>query len=151
VDREVRKRLIDLSQMKHMSRGDGLARLLDIVGSDWDPSINIEKNLVNGGSETVNFNCPTPEGHFPDTKKCNVYYQCSNGTPTRQSCQQGLKYNVLTNQCDWEANVDCSLNSDPRMMTQHAGPTPRPQIQDFQPPFIAEQMVPFSQFFDFQS
>ena len=42
------------------------------------------------------------------------------------------RYNVLTNQCDWEASVDCSLNSDPRMLNQHVGPTPRPQLTSLQ-------------------
>ena len=42
------------------------------------------------------------------------------------------RYNVLTNQCDWKASVDCSLNSDPRMLNQHVGPTPRPQLTALQ-------------------
>ena len=43
-----------------------------------------------------------------------------------------FRYNVLTNQCDWKASVDCSLNSDPRMLNQHVGPTPRPQLTALQ-------------------
>jgi len=121
---------------------------MDIAGSDWDLSVSIQENLVNGGSEVSDYSCPTSEGHFPDTEKCNVYYQCANGIATKQSCGAGLKYNVLTNQCDWETSVDCSLNRDPRMLTQHAGPSPRPQVApNFQPPFTAQTAAPFSNFF----
>ena len=109
-----------------------------------------------GGQGDTDYECPAPEGHFPDVDKCHVYYQCANGIATRQSCGAGLKwvglynqiqhlvsrgttcwhvvfrYNVLTNQCDWKASVDCSLNSDPRMLNQHVGPTPRPQLTALQ-------------------
>ena len=50
---------------------------MDIAGSDWDLSVSIQENLVNGGSEVSDYSCPTSEGHFPDTEKCNVYYQCA--------------------------------------------------------------------------
>jgi len=156
-ERAPRRQLTDLSKMKHMTRNDALARLMDIAGADWDLSVSIEKNLV-GGPEKSNYECPTPEGHFPDMDKCHVYYQCANGIATKQSCGAGLKYNVVTNQCDWEASVDCSLNKDPRMLNQHAGPSPRPQLSPFQQEqqqqeaftsgFTAFQQ-PFSTFFRF--
>jgi len=156
-ERAPRRQLTDLSKMKHMTRNDALARLMDIAGADWDLSVSIEKNLV-GGPEKSNYECPTPEGHFPDMDKCHVYYQCSGGVATKQKCPSGLKYNVLTNQCDWEASVDCSLNKDPRMLNQHAGPSPRPQLSPFQQEqqqqeaftsgFTAFQQ-PFSTFFRF--
>ena len=48
--------------MKHMSRNDALARLMDIAGSDWDLSVSIEQNLVGGAGEgSSDFDCPTPE------------------------------------------------------------------------------------------
>ena len=56
------------------------------------------------------------------------------------------RYNVLTNQCDWEASVDCSLNSDPRMLNQHVGPTPRPQLTALQ----QQQRSPFQESNSFQ-
>ena len=91
-DREPRKQLSDLSKMKHMSRNDALARLMDIAGSDWDLSVSIEQNLVGGAGEgSSDFDCPTPEGHFPDQERCHVYYQCSNGIANKQKCPAGLK------------------------------------------------------------
>ena len=90
--------------MKHMSRNDALARLMDIAGSDWDLSSSIQENLVSksnwsppiidaqvGGQGDTDYECPAPEGHFPDVDKCHVYYQCANGIATRQSCGAGLK------------------------------------------------------------
>ena len=58
------------------------------------------------------------------------------------------RYNVLTNQCDWEASVDCSLNSDPRMLNQHVGPTPRPQLTALQQQ--QQQRSPFQESNSFQ-
>ena len=26
------------------------------------------------------------------------------------TCQQGLLYNMVTNMCDWQQNVDCEVN-----------------------------------------
>jgi len=106
---------IDPSQMHHMRKDDALRMLMDIAGDNWDAEISIEKNLVDTGG-AVDYQCPFTEGHFPDTKKCSVYYQCSNGTPTKHTCQPGLAWNMLTNQCDWEANVDCRLNTNPGIL-----------------------------------
>ena len=49
----------------------------------------------------------------PNYCALQVYYQCAHGTSTKYHCQGGLKWNVNTDQCDWETNVDCSLNSVP--------------------------------------
>merc|ERR1712083_192709 len=144
-DREPRRQLADPSKMNHLAKNDALARLMDIAGSDWDLSSTIQENLVGGQGDT-DYDCRAPEGHFPDVDKCHVYYQCANGIATRQSCGAGLKYNVLTNQCDWEASVDCSLNSDPRMLNQHVGPTPRPQLTALQ----QQQRNPFQESNSFQ-
>ena len=56
------------------------------------------------------FVCPALSGHFPDPDTCSVYYTCAGGSSHRNTCQTGLMYNSLTNQCDWEASVDCSIN-----------------------------------------
>ena len=76
--------------MNHLTRNDALARLMDIAGSDWDLSVSIEQNLV-GGESGSDFDCPTPEGHFPDQERCHIYYQCSNGIANKQKCPSGLK------------------------------------------------------------
>lgn len=126
-----------------MSRKAALASLMVIAGSDWDLSQSIEQNLL-AGPEKSDYSCPAPEGHFPDQKKCNVYYQCSGGVANKTTCPNGLKYNVLTNQCDWETSVDCSLNSSPGMLARHSGPSPSP-AQPSQParlPFTALGPVP---------
>ena len=90
VEREPRRQLTDLSQMKHMSRKAALASLMVIAGSDWDLSQSIEQNLL-AGPEKSDYSCPAPEGHFPDQKKCDVYYQCSGGVSNKQTCPKGLK------------------------------------------------------------
>ena len=58
----------------------------------------------------TSFVCPALSGHFPDPDTCSVYYTCAGGTARRNTCQSGLMYNSRTNQCDWEASVDCAVN-----------------------------------------
>ena len=93
-----------------MPKSAALKRLYEIAGDDWDADgEGIHKAL----SKPSNFACPAPEGHFPSPDSCDVYYQCAHGSATQYECQAGLKWNVVTNQCDWEANVDCSINTRP--------------------------------------
>ena len=87
-----------------------LKALYDIAGKDWDPSRRLDKSL---NAVLTKFKCPAAEGHFPDPEDCGVYYQCAHGASTRYDCTAGLKWNVASNQCDWEANVDCGLNRKP--------------------------------------
>jgi len=108
-ERPVHTKITDPSKMKHMAKKDALQLLIGIAGDDWDVELGIEQNLLDTSGKT-DFICPSFEGHFPDPDQCSVYYQCSSGTPTKNTCQSGLQWNLLTNQCDWEANVDCSLN-----------------------------------------
>ena len=91
-----------------MPKSDALQRLMAIAGDDWDMEIGIQKNLLDTSSS--NFICPGPEGHFPDPESCAVYYQCAQGTPHKHTCEAGLKWNMINNQCDWEQNVDCRRN-----------------------------------------
>ena len=62
-----------------------------------------------------------------------MYYQCAHSVPTRNSCQSDLKWeqfpisplsylshpswNMLTNQCDWQSNVDCRFNKNPALLS----------------------------------
>ena len=84
VEREPRRQLTDLSQMKHMLRKAALASLMAIAGSDWDLSQSIEQNLL-AGPEKSDYSFPAPEGHCPDQQKCDVYYQCSGGSEVRNN------------------------------------------------------------------
>ena len=79
-----------------------LDNLMAIAGYDWD--------LTTGGSPGPGpevFQCPALEGHFRSPTDCAVYYQCAQGRAHRRSCDTGLAYNGLTNQCDWPENVKC--------------------------------------------
>ena len=87
-------------------RSSALENLLAIAGPDWDSNLHVSKAT----STVSDFKCPAVEGHFPDPEVCGVYYQCAGGTAHAQTCQPGLKWNVLINLCDWEDNVDCDFN-----------------------------------------
>jgi hypothetical protein len=93
-----------------MPKSAALKALYAIAGDDWDVAEGINKSLVKAQH---NFKCPAPEGHFPDPSNCGVYYQCAHGTSTQYECQAGLMWNVVSNQCDWAANVDCQINTRP--------------------------------------
>jgi len=85
-----------------------------IAGKDWDAGANILQSL---NRAQVSFTCPAAEGHFPDEEDCSVYYQCAHSVPTRNSCQSDLNWNMLTNQCDWQSNVDCRFNKNPALLS----------------------------------
>ena len=86
------------------TKSSALSRLLAIAGDDWDLQTGLEDDMV------TPFTCPDTGGYYPDTGDCSVYYQCYQGTAHRNNCQAGLRWNTLTNMCDWEQNVDCSNN-----------------------------------------
>ena len=97
--------LISLLSLSHF-RSAALENLLAIAGADWDSNLHVSKAT----STVSDFKCPAEEGHFPDPEVCGVYCQCAGGTANAQTCQPGLKWNVLINICDWEDNVDCDFN-----------------------------------------
>lgn len=102
-----------------------------IAGDDWDSGANILQSL---NKAQVSFSCPAAEGHFPDPDDCSVYYQCAHGVPTRNSCQSDLNWNMLTNQCDWQSNVDCRFNKNPTLLSTSQPENDRhvdPQVPDY--------------------
>jgi hypothetical protein len=107
LDRPAREKLSQKLPKHKVPKSDTLQRLMAIAGDDWDVEIGIEKNLLDTGSAFI---CPGPEGHFPDPESCSVYYQCAQDTPHKRTCDTGLHWNMRTNQCDWEVNVNCTRN-----------------------------------------
>ena len=90
-------------------RSRALENLLDVAGDNWNPDLDINTNLI---SETIgtNFVCPAREGHFPDPNNCKDYYQCDHGVAHKNSCGDGLVWNIVIEQCDWSTSVDCSFD-----------------------------------------
>lgn len=108
-DRGVRKK--QNGDKKRMGKLDALSILMSIAGASWEKDLVMgSKNEAGAGNTGSSFVCPALSGHFPDPDTCSVYYTCAGGTSHRNTCQTGLMYNSLTNQCDWEASVDCSIN-----------------------------------------
>ena len=105
---------IPKSSRQRVKGSRALDTLLEIAGENWNIDDGIEKNLLDAQSTFV---CPGREGHFPDPDSCSVYHQCANGTPTRNTCQEGLMWNMVTNQCDWTSNVNCNLNRESSSFT----------------------------------
>ena len=61
----------------------------------------------------LGFNCPAPNGFFPNPSDCSSYYQCYQGTAYKKPCPNGLMYNAAATSCDWPANVNCDSNTQP--------------------------------------
>lgn len=98
---------------KQGRKEETLKKLLAIAGEDW--STQSEGEIPVRQKQREKFECPEPEGHFPDPGQCNVYYRCVHGRPTRLMCGAGLLWNTETGQCDWEDEVRCeSLSRRPR-------------------------------------
>ena len=97
-------------------RSRALEKLLDVAGDTWDEDVDIQTNLLTN-SKVANFICPSREGYFPDTTSCKSYFQCDHGVAIKQSCQTGLVWNMLIEQCDWKPNVNCDQNSSFRHFT----------------------------------
>lgn len=98
---------------KQGRKEETLKKLLAIAGEDWTTQSEEETPVRQRQREK--FECPDPEGHFSDPGRCDVYYRCVHGRPTRLMCGAGLLWNTETGQCDWEAEVMCeSLSRRPR-------------------------------------
>ena len=90
-------------------RSRALDKLLDVAGENWNSDVDIQTNLISV-NKVVDFICPSREGNFPDSESCNSYFQCDHGVALKQSCQTGLAWNMMIDQCDWRSNVNCQQN-----------------------------------------
>lgn len=62
----------------------------------------------NAGCETnTPPKCEPGIQYLPNEKDCSKYYQCSNGVPYEQTCQNGLHFNRNLGTCDWPENAGC--------------------------------------------
>lgn len=108
IDRPVRKKQSEASNLRSEPKSDAFERLVSIAGADWDSSLHTGKIILSTSSS--NFSCPGLTGDFPDPDTCSVYYQCAEGVAHRHTCQEGLLWNMAINMCDWQNNVDCEVN-----------------------------------------
>jgi len=129
-ERPVRTKL-EMNDAIHQNKpkSSALQNLLAIAGADWDSNLHVSKTT----STVSNFQCPAAEGHFSDPESCDVYYQCAQGTAHAQTCQPGLKWNVVINMCDWEANVDCDYNRGIKALPPPSTPDLGPEQQQLSP------------------
>lgn len=66
------------------------------------------RTTTQGGGGCGNFQCPSPEGHFPDPDDCAAFYSCVGGLCVgHQVCPDGLLFNPVTQQCDYPSEVVC--------------------------------------------
>ena len=123
VDRPVRKKLSEESNLRTVPKSAALQLLVKIAGADWDTSLHTGKSIL--GTSSTSFQCPSLEGDYPDPGACSVYYQCAQGVAHQHTCQEGLNWNMVINMCDWEANVDCEINKGNRDVPPPSEDRPR--------------------------
>ena len=46
------------------------------------------------GQPAPNYQCPLPNGLFPDPESCGGFYHCANNVAYRKECQSGLVFNA---------------------------------------------------------
>jgi len=58
-------------------------------------------------TERPPYNCPEPDGLFPDPEDCAAYYTCAGGYGWHNVCSFSLFFNTKLKVCDYLPNVDC--------------------------------------------
>lgn len=58
--------------------------------------------------------CPFPDlnsnsTYFPHPKKCELFYECSNGVEVQFECPAGLHFNPTINVCDYPWRAGCVI------------------------------------------
>jgi len=64
----------------------------------------------NSDKPDYEFECPEPNGFFPDPEQCDLYYECVSGQPTTTLCPDGLMFDdtsSIESKCDYPFNVKC--------------------------------------------
>lgn len=72
----------------------------------------IERRDPEPAASKSNFKCPESFGFFADSRQCDKYYECRNGTAIESLCTDGLAFNEVSApkflRCDSLRDVDCS-------------------------------------------
>jgi len=107
-EREARRKQEGTSSKRRMSKSAALDQLMAIAGDNWEEKLLIGQEDDNSSSNS-GYICPEAEGLFPSPFSCHEYFQCAQGEAHKQSCQTGLAWNSITNQCDWEESIGCNV------------------------------------------
>merc|ERR1719495_833466 len=57
----------------------------------------------------LSFNCPTPQGAYPDDENCHAYWRCHNSVPMHMTCPLSLNFDPVLKICD--DLVDCKTST----------------------------------------
>lgn len=64
------------------------------------------------------FECPEPNGYFPDPEQCDKYHDCQDGKPRAKLCPDGMVFNDFSSdqeKCDLPFGIDCTTK--PKLQT----------------------------------
>lgn len=69
--------------------------------------------------------CPSPNGYFADSSRCDKYVECREGVAEDKICPDGLLFNVeaapFRFPCDYPVEVECSSRAQPPL--EKSGPS----------------------------
>ena len=74
------------------------------------------------------YTCPYPNGYFPDSSRCDKFWECRDGVAEEVICPDGLLVNekaaAFRYPCDYPVDVDCGKRTAPRKYMQNIWFTP---------------------------
>ncbi|CAH0716820.1 unnamed protein product, partial [Brenthis ino] len=86
---------------------------------------SVRPQSIEAPARTLNFNTPlnclradSASKHVAYRGDCQRYWRCINGLPQSAYCTDGLYFNERTEQCDFEANVKCTVEQEDELASE---------------------------------
>merc|ERR1719481_1523378 len=94
----------------------------------------------------TDFDCPEPNGKFPDERQCDKYYICKKNVPEVNYCEEGLLFDYTVpnrEKCVLPHNVDCGARDRVQEVTPGIDPRcPKANgIFDFDDPTVCDKYI----------
>lgn len=75
-----------------------------------DYQSNVDCHIGDAEEEEVDVDCPSDGISFTASKvRCDWYYICMQGTPTRMVCANGLHFNAKESRCEAKETANCQV------------------------------------------
>lgn len=94
------------------SKGPFAHLLTGVQMQSYIPHVLGYASCVGEGPTFCDFDCPGPNGNFPDLEDCAAFYTCMDGVAAEHHyCPDGFLFNPAISNCDYPWNVDCPIDT----------------------------------------